>query len=213
MMMTMRYRLTLMLGTLLLAGCATADEETPAEGGTAAEVESAQPAAATLTCTPQGDRMDLAGRVSPYDSTAVPLGDAQAKVCYGRPSMRGRTVFGDMIPFGELWRTGANEPTIIHLPVAANIAGIAVEPGSYSLYTIPGEEEWTLIVNRSISQWGIESQYTSDIEAQEVGRATLPAETTGSPVETFTISATPSGNGSELVMEWENARVRVPVTP
>ena len=209
----MRFRLTLVLGALLLAGCATADEEAPEEGGATATVEGGEPAAAVaMACAPQADRMDLAGRVSRYDSTTVPLGDAQGKVCYGRPSMLGRTIFGDLVPFGELWRTGANEPTTIHLPVAATIAGIAVEPGSYSLYTIPGEDEWTLIVNRSTSQWGIESQYTPAIEAQEVGRATLPAESTGGPVETFTISATPSANGAELVLEWENARVRVPVT-
>jgi hypothetical protein len=126
--------------------------------------------------------------------------------------MRGRTVFGGLVPYDELWRTGANEPTIIHLPVAASIAGIAVEPGSYSLYTEPGQTEWTVIVNRSTQQWGIENQYTDAIRAQEVGRATVPSEQIGSPVETFVIRAEPQGsNAANLVLEWENTRVRIPV--
>jgi Protein of unknown function (DUF2911) len=208
--MMMRTRLTLVLGALLLAGCASADEETPEEGGAAPVVEGGQPVAAAAACAPQGDRMDLAGRVSPYDSTTVALGDAQGKVCYGRPSRLGRTIFGDLIPFGEIWRTGANEPTTVHLPVAASIAGIAVEPGSYSLYTVPGETEWQVVVNRSTSQWGIESQYAG-VEAQEVGRAAVPAERTESPVEQFTIGSAPTATGAELLLEWENTRVRIPV--
>ena len=126
--------------------------------------------------------------------------------------MRGRTVFGGLVQYDELWRTGANEPTIIHLPFAASIAGIAVEPGSYSLYTEPGREQWTIIVNRSTSQWGIESQYTDEIRAQEVGRATVAAEQVGSPIEVFEIRAEPRGaDAADLVLEWENTRVRVPV--
>ena len=196
---------------LLLGACASADDEPLAEGGESPAVETggaAAPATAVaVTCAPQTERMALAGRASAYDSTVVSVGGAQAKVCYGRPAARGRTIFGELIPFGELWRTGANEPTTIHTPVAARIAGIAVEPGSYSLYTVPGEREWTIIVNRSTSQWGIEGQYTPAIEAQEVGRATLPVERTDAPVETFTITSAPEA----LLLEWENTRVRVPV--
>jgi hypothetical protein len=201
----------IVLGAALVAGCATADRE---DEGAVAVADSARPAApaAAVGCAPQTSRMPLAGRASPYDSVAVPLGDARGVVCYGRPSVLGRTIFGDLIPFGRLWRTGANEPTTIHLPVAARIAGVAVEPGSYSLYTVPGEKEWTIIVNRSVSQWGIEAQYTEQIAAQEVGRAVLPAERTASPVETFSITANPAANGAELVLEWENTRVRIPIT-
>ena len=126
--------------------------------------------------------------------------------------MRGRTIFGGLVQYDELWRTGANEPTIIHLPFAASIAGIDVEPGSYSLYSVPGREQWEIIVNRSTSQWGIESQYTDEIQAQEVGRATVPSEQIGSPVEVFEIRAEPRGdNAVDLVLEWETTRVRVPV--
>ena len=143
---------------------------------------------------------------------AVPLGDARGVVCYGRPSARGRTIFGELIPFGQIWRTGANEPTTLHLPVAASVAGIALEPGSYSLYTVPGETEWQVVVNRSTSQWGIEGQYAG-VESQEVGRAAVPAERIETPVETFTIGSAPLGaDGAELLLEWANTRVHIPVT-
>jgi Protein of unknown function (DUF2911) len=82
-----------------------------------------------------GDKglMPLEGRLSPFDSTLVIIGRDRAKVCYGRPSMRDREIFGGLVPFDTLWRTGANEPTTIHLPFAASIAGLAVQPGSYTL--------------------------------------------------------------------------------
>lgn len=201
-------RLTFAGALTALIACAPA----PAADGNASSGADPDPAEqVAVTCTPSSN-MPAAGRPSPYDSTAVSLGDARALVCYGRPSMRGRTIFGGLVPYDQLWRTGANEPTIIHLPVAATIAGMPVEPGSYSIYTVPGREEWTVIVNRSTSQWGIENRYTAEVQAQEVGRATVPAEQTTSPVEMFTIRAEPrGGNAADLVLEWENTRVRVPV--
>jgi hypothetical protein len=198
------------MGALALAGCTQSAGSLPGAEATA-EAQTVPMAQATAVCEPV-ERMPVAGRASPYDSTTVALGNAAAKICYGRPAAKGRTVFGGLVPYGKLWRTGANEPTIIHLPVAASIAGIPVEPGSYSLYTVPGEREWTVIVNRSTSQWGHESRYTPEVQAQEVGRATVAAERTEAPVESFTIRAVPAGgNASNLLLEWENARVRVPV--
>src|SRR5690606_30966252 len=134
----------------------------------------------TAACVPD-ERMEVAGRPSPFDSATVQFAGSELKVCYGRPSMRGRQIFGGLVPYDTIWRTGANEPTIIHVPVVARIAGIAVEPGSYSLYTVPRREQWTVIVNRSTTQWGIESQYTPEIRAQEVGRAQVSSETIDSP--------------------------------
>src|SRR5690606_37152922 len=118
-----------------------------------------------------------------------------------------------LVPYGKLWRTGANEPTTIHLATPAQIAGVAVEPGSYSLYTIPGEREWTVIVNRSTSQWGHESQYTPEVEAQEVGRGTVVAEAIAEPIEQFMIRWETGGTGASLVLEWADRRVRIPVAP
>lgn len=180
----------------------------PEAGDTAAAVSLAR---AELACQPS-ERMDVVGRPSPYDSTTVDLGPGAVKVCYGRPALKGRTMIGgEAVPYGQLWRTGANEPTTLHLDVPATIAGLRVEPGSYSLYTVPREgDEWTLVLNRSTSQWGHESQYTPEVEAQEVGRAPVPAEPLDSPVETLTIR--PMDDGSGLLLEWQNTRVRIPIT-
>lgn len=165
-----------------------------------------------LACRPQ---QDVAGRASPYDSVDVPVGGATARICYGRPSLRGRQMIGgEAVPYGKLWRTGANEPTIIHLPVAAEIAGMRVEPGAYSLYTIPGPEEWVVIVNRSITQWGHESQYTDAVRAQEVGRAVARTEPIDHPVELFTIRSEGGKAGAtRLLLEWQNTRVVIPIRP
>lgn len=195
---------------LALAGCSPRADAPPADQLASSADQSS---ASSLHCTP-APQVPVAGRASPYDSVTVPLGSDTALLCYGRPSMRGRTIFGGLIPFGELWRTGANEPTILHLPVAAKIAGIPVEAGSYSIYTMPGQTEWTVIVNRSTSQWGIESQYTPDIAAQEAGRAKVPASPLAAPVEQFTIHAVPAEDGgAKLVLEWESTQIAIPVVP
>ena len=173
----------------------------------------AQGASVEVACHPTAPPEQLAKRASKYDSTSVQLGAARALICYSRPSLRGRHMIGgEAVPFGKLWRTGANEPTIIHVPVAATIAGMRVDPGSYAIYTIPAEKQWTIIVNRSTKQWGIEGQYTPDIEKQEVGRATVPAEAVAQPIETFTIRSVRAGNaGANVILEWEHSRVSIPV--
>lgn len=202
---------------VLCVAAACAQTPAPDTAARTASEAAAPPATAAAlavqtACVPS-PRMALEGRASPYDSASIALGDATLKVCYGRPSARGRTMIGgEHVPFGQLWRTGANEPTILHLPIAARIAGIALAPGSYSLYTIPGEREWTVILNRSITQWGHESAYTEEVRAQEVGRGTVMSEPTAEHVETFTIRGEPAGPGrAELILEWERTRVRVPI--
>ncbi|NIP77857.1 MAG: DUF2911 domain-containing protein [Gemmatimonadetes bacterium] len=164
-------------------------------------------------CAPS-DRMAVAGRTSPYDSTVVAVGQGVAKVCYGRPSLKGRTMIGgEAVPYDTLWRTGANEPTILHLNVSAEIAGLAVAPGDYSLYTVPRRgDRWTLIVNRSTSHWGHESNYTAEIRAQEVGRAEVAAEEIAEPVEQLTVRPMESGEPG-VILEWQNTRVRIPIEP
>jgi hypothetical protein len=161
------------------------------------------------------DRVPAQGRKSPLDSLTFTIAQHPMKVCYGRPSSRGRVMIGGKdVPFGKLWRTGANEPTIFFTPVAVTVAGIKVAPGKYSLYTVPAAKEWQVIVNRSTSQWGEESNYTDKVKAQEVGRATVASEQLGTPVETFTIRSEPAGGkGAELVLEWERTRIRIPIAP
>jgi hypothetical protein len=153
------------------------------------------------------------GRQSPLDSLTFTAGGKTVKLCYGRPSARGRKMIGgESVPFGKLWRTGANEPTVIFTPVALDIAGVKVGPGKYSIYSVPGEKGWEIIVNRSTSQWGHESTYTKEVEAQEVGRGKAPVEKLSKPAETFTIVPHPApGEVQHLYLDWETTRVVVTV--
>jgi hypothetical protein len=161
------------------------------------------------------DNIPAQGRKSPLDSLTFTVAKQPVKLCYGRPSSRGRVMLGgEAVPYGKLWRTGANEPTIFFTPVALTVAGIRVPPGKYSLYSVPGEKEWEVIVNRSTSQWGEESNYTDKVKSQEVGRGKASVELIAAPVETFTIKADPTkGDVKALVLEWEKTRVRIPVGP
>jgi hypothetical protein len=157
------------------------------------------------------DRMPLEGRASPYDSVSVTLGDATVKVCYGRPSARDRTMIGgEHVPFGELWRTGANEPTTLHTTGMISLGGIHLGPGSYSIYTIPGAQEWEVFVSRSTEHWGL--AIDDEVRGQEVGSVSVPRENPGEHVETLTLSfASPTNGNSELILEWEDFRIRLPV--
>ena len=199
-------------GAVLIALACSREPEWTDRTAVPVSEEAAVQGAASVACAPMTGNMPLEGRSSPYDSATVTIAGQTAKVCYGRPSLRGRSMIGgDAVPYGRLWRTGANEPTTIHLPFAASIAGIEVQPGSYTLYTIPGLEEWVVIVNRSTSQWGHEGRYTEEVRAQEVGRGTARATTIEQPVETFTIRSQPAAGGASLLLEWQNTRVTIPV--
>jgi hypothetical protein len=174
----------------------------------------AAPAADTACQVLNPGNVPVEGRKSPLDSLTFTVARQPVKLCYGRPSSRGRVMLGgEAIPYGKLWRTGANEPTIFFTPVALTVAGIEVPPGAYSLYTVPTASTWEIIVNRSIKQWGEESNYTAAVRAQEVGRAKVQSERLEQPVETFTIRGEGAGSGATLVLEWEKTRVKIPVKP
>jgi hypothetical protein len=178
-------------------------------------------AVAALACEPgDADQFRLAHRTSPYDSAAIHLGGREARVCYSRPSVRGRVIFGGpVVPFDTLWRTGANEPTTIHLPFAAEIAGLAVPAGKYSIYTVPGRASWTVVINRETARGGLtrdegefKNGYTAEVRAQELGRATVAAEAVADPIEKFTIRSESRGaDQADLLLEWEKTRVRIPI--
>jgi hypothetical protein len=170
----------------------------------------ADPACVTMNTT----NLPLDKRKSPLDSTAFTVGGKTVKVCYGRPSLRGRQMLGgEAVPFGKIWRTGANEPTMIHATGPITVAGLKLPAGSYSLYTVPGKTEWEVVVNRSITQWGEESGYTAEVQKQELGRAKVKPESISAPVERFTIRAEPAtGETQAMVLEWEKTRVRIPVS-
>jgi hypothetical protein len=166
-----------------------------------------------LACiTMNVERLPLDERRSPLDSVTFQVAGGTAKVCYSRPSVRGRVIFGELEAYDELWRTGANEPTMIHTTVPLSIAGISVEPGTYSLYTVPGKESWQVVLNSSTTQWGHEGSYVGDVAAAEIARAEVMSEATDELVEMLTFRSEPGeDDGVVLLLEWENTRVRIPV--
>jgi hypothetical protein len=172
------------------------------------------PVQSELACkTMNTDHLPLATRKSPLDSLSFSVGSSRVKLCYGRPSARGRTMIGgEAVPFNKLWRTGANEPTMIHTTGPLVIAGIAVPAGSYSIYTVPDPKKWDVIVNRSITQWGRENFYTAEVKAQEVGHGTAASSTLPDPVETLTFRTEAGSKGAvNLLLEWEKTRVTIPI--
>ncbi|MEO8275587.1 MAG: DUF2911 domain-containing protein [Thermoanaerobaculia bacterium] len=152
-------------------------------------------------------------RQSPLQAMKVKVGNAHVKVCYGSPALRGREMIGgNSIPFGKIWRTGANEPTTIHTDHVVRLGDIVLGAGSYSLYTVPGERDWTVILNRSTRQWGLESEYTEAVAAQEVGRFETRARKLDSAVENLTFHSEPSASAAaEIVLEWQNTQLRLPL--
>jgi hypothetical protein len=176
-----------------------------------------------LRCEVRGTQDEVAQRVSEFASVHISVGGREALLCYGRPSARGRKVFGALVPYGELWRTGANEPTVLRLPFPAEIAGIRAPRGTYSLYTIPDPHTWTLVVNRATRQWGLTkeergprgrlfaSAYTPAVARAELGRASVESRAT-SHVETLTARCEPvSADMTLLLFEWENTQLRIPI--
>jgi len=166
------------------------------------------------------DRFRLTGRLSPYDSVAIHIGAREARLCYSRPSARGRTIFGgQVVPFDTVWRTGANDPTMIHLPFAAEIAGMAVSPGKYSISTVPGRASWRVILVNRESRGGLtqgggasSGQTAAGVRPQEVGRATVPVESLADLIEKLTIRSEARGpEEADLVLEWEKTRIRIPI--
>jgi hypothetical protein len=149
-------------------------------------------------------------RSSPIGTTFVRVDGTPVKICYGRPAARGRTMLGgSRVPFGQLWRTGANEPTTIIAPIGLVVAGVQIPAGRAALYTIPGPESWEIILNASTSQWGLETEYRDAIRSRELGRAIVPSEQSDSFVERLTFLPDSAG----VVLAWERTRVRIPIEP
>jgi len=177
---------------------------------TSAQAQAASSQAAPFTCWIRGPADKLAERPSPLDSIAVQVGSGTIKLCYSRPSARGRKVMGGLVPFDQPWRLGANEATSINVPFPAEIAGVRVEPGPYTLYVIPGASSWQIVVNRAVQRWGV--PIDAEVRARDVGAGRVTPEPLGAPVETLTLKFAPAaGNATELVLEWEKTRVRIPI--
>lgn len=156
------------------------------------------------------DPADLELRISLLDSASVALGGDTVKVCYSRPRKLGRPIMGRLVPYGEPWRLGANEATAVHVPFPATVAGVEVEPGWYSLYAVPGLDEWRIMVNGEARRWGI--PIDGDVRAADLGSGTVPSERIAGPVELLTIRLERvSEMRAEMRIEWENTRVTVPI--
>lgn len=159
-----------------------------------------------LECTLMGATMDQAmARPSPLRTVEFAYDGGEGLLCHGAPSARGREVMGGLVPWGQPWRMGANEPTMIHLSAPASIGGVAVQAGSYSIYAIPNEDEWEIFVNSNTQRWGI--PINAEVRSTELGSFTVTPTATGEMVETLTYSYE-DGN---VVMEWENTRLSFPV--
>jgi len=153
-------------------------------------------------------------RSSPTESIVFEVGAVRVKVCYGSPRARGRKMLGGTpVPFGRLWRTGANEPTTLRASGPIGIAGIRVDSGSAALYSVPGPETWEVVLTGSTDQWGHESQYTERVRSQELGRAVVPVRNDlPHHVETLMFDAEPrDGDAVDLVLRWERTEVRLAV--
>jgi hypothetical protein len=162
-------------------------------------------------CYLQGATAEAAlQRPSPLGATSFTLGGQKGALCYGRPSAKGREVMGALVPYGTPWRMGANEATALHLPFPADIGGVQVAPGDYSLYAVPGLERWTIVVNRNAERWGI--PINDDVKAADVGSFERTAGTIPDMVEQLTWTWEADGPDSgRLVMTWEHTRLEIPV--
>jgi len=159
-------------------------------------------------CWLRDDPADLELRISRLDSTSTVLGADTVKVCYSRPRRLERPIMGRLVPFGVPWRFGANEATAIHTPVALAIGDAEIPAGSYSLYVIPGQDQWQVIINRNVERWGV--PLNADVRSMDLDSAVARVEETPELVENFTMRFEPvSSDSVDLVWEWERTRVRV----
>jgi hypothetical protein len=147
---------------------------------------------------------------SPPAQASVNLNGKQVTIDYCAPSMRGRKIFGDggLVPYDHWWRTGANSATTLHTDSSLMIGKKIVPAGTYTIYTIPEEHEWKLIINKQTGQWGTEYNEGQDLVRIPMLDGVIPS----APVEVFRIHFEHTkGSRTELHLTWDNADVYVPV--
>ena len=148
-------------------------------------------------------------QASPLASVKERVGVTDVSVEYSRPSMRERKIFGGLVPYGQVWRTGANAATKVTFSTAVKVGGAAVPAGSYALFTIPGEAEWTVILSKVVDdQWGSYAYNQKDDQARVKVKPAAMAE----PVETMTIGLQDVRAGkANLVIAWDRTKVPVEI--
>lgn len=134
--------------------------------------------------------------------------EAVARIIYSRPRKRNREVFGKLVPYGQVWRTGANEATELTLYKDMKVADVVVDAGTYTLYSIPEEKEWTIILNQKTHTWGA-YEYTDE---DDLVRINVPVRNSSSEIENLSMSfeGAAEGDGADLLIGWDKKYVRVP---
>ena len=164
-----------------------------------------------LVFVAQSHAQDFSGLdKSPMDVAAYPSSyqksDKMVRVTYSRPQLKGRAL-SELAKPGEVWRTGANEASEITFYQDVNFGGQNVKAGTYSLFTIPGAGEWTVILNKNLNQWGA---YSYD-KGADVARVTAKATMDNKSLEEFSIAFKDVDGGAHMVMGWDKTRVAVPI--
>lgn len=129
-----------------------------------------------------------------------------ARVIYSRPQTKGRDIFGGLVPYNEVWRTGANEATELTIYKPLQFGNTVLAPGTYTLYTIPREENWTIIINSDTNVWGAYS-YKKE---KDVARILVPCRDAAAPIETLSMIFRPEIDGTTLLIGWDDHFVEIP---
>jgi hypothetical protein len=150
-------------------------------------------------------------RASPHDKVDATVGGKHLTITYGRPYKKGRAIFGGLVPWGQVWRTGADEATTLTTDGDITIGDLKVAKGSYALFTVPGPKEWQLIVNKNAKQWGAYSYSAKD----DLGKTTLAVSAAAAPSEQLTIAVEPAAGGKKALLKisWDTVVATVAITP
>jgi len=152
---------------------------------------------------------DKGKRPSPPAQAQCKFSDGKTvSVDYSSPRMKGRKIFGALVPYNEVWRAGANEATTFVPNTNVNVGGKDVPAGSYTIFAVPSPDKWTLVISKKTGEWGV--PYPG--EGDDFTRTDMTAGKTSAPVENFTIAFDQSGNKCTMRMEWENTRASVDIT-
>jgi hypothetical protein len=130
-----------------------------------------------------------------------------ARVIYSRPQKNGRTIFGDLLEYGKVWRLGANEATEIEFFQAVKVGGTKIKKGRYTLYCIPNADKWTIIVNRETDTWG---SFKYD-ETKDIARIDVPVQKQTEVLESFVMVFEKAATGASLNIGWDNIRISLPI--
>lgn len=149
---------------------------------------------------------------SPEEEVVFNAEDLNIRVLYNRPFKKGRVIFGGLVPYGKVWRTGANEATTFETSKDIIIEGKTLKKGKYTLWTIPNENSWTIILNSEFGQWGVSSSGEANRDPdRDVLTAEVHAVQQDKEFEQFTISFERVGEDVEMVLFWDKTVVAVPI--